>query len=332
MKIGGSDFDFVQATKTPITIPDSWVSGENKIGTGHGEAKLYIASKDRMNELFNVQSEDIKCFVIRQDLIDYMFAIESYYKSPSYSNRNKFSRNDLSSLWSDRLAKIKSLPEFIEFYVQKQDQIEGSRGYINSKDKIAYQLIREIALGDISYLSVMQLRDSKGESLYYWKLFADFDEMASRIQFIENYGKKKSKSEDKDSDLIALPAPHKRIGRTGQAEYRAKMLAACPMCFITQITEQSLLIASHIKPYAACNEEEKYDPDNGFILSPLYDKLFDKGFITFTEDQKVLISNWLYPRDKERIGIKEGQRFDWMSLNKARLNYLKYHQQYVFKK
>lgn len=332
MKIGRYDFDFIQATKTPITIPDCWVSGENKIGTGHGEAKLYIASKSKMDELFDVQSENIKCFVIKQDLIDYMYSIESYYKSPSYSNRNNFSRKDLSSLWHDRLAKITVLPDYIEFYVHKEYQIKGSRGYITSKGKNAYQLMREIALGNVTYLSVMQLRNSNGESLYYWKLFADFDEMASRIKFIENYGKKKGKFEEKASDLIALPTSQKRIARTGQSEYRSKLLADCSMCFITHITEQSLLIASHIKPYAACSEEEKYDPDNGFILSPLYDKLFDKGFITFTEDKKVLISNWLYPRDKERIGIKDNQRFDWMPLNKARLNYLKYHQQFVFKK
>ena len=77
------------------------------------------------------------------------------------------------------------------------------------------------------------------------------------------------------------------------------------------INEESLLIASHIKPWAVSDSEERIDPNNGFILSPLYDKLFDRGYITFTDDKRVTISNWLSRQVKERIGIKENQLFQF---------------------
>ncbi len=335
MKIDGINFDFQGATNVPITVPDCWVVGKNKLGKGHGEAKLYISKKEEMDSLFSdCISENIPCFVLKNDLFEYMNSIESYYKNPKYLRGDCATKQSLNELWLERMNLIKQFPnDFIYFEVQKQNQITGPRGYINSKDKNnAYHLIRKIALGDISYISIMRLTNPKGETVFYWKLFADFHEMEKRVLFIENYGKKEiaqknaSISQQSVANVQSFPK-----GRPGQSKYRDDMLEECSMCFITQITEESLLIASHIKPFAVCTEKERYDANNGFILSPLYDKLFDKGFITFTDDKRVLISNWLYPRDKERIGIKDNQFFSLMPLNSTRCSYLEYHRKYVFK-
>ncbi len=73
------------------------------------------------------------------------------------------------------------------------------------------------------------------------------------------------------------------------------------------INDERLLIASHIKYMGSFSETEKLDYKNGFMLSPLYDKLFDRGFMTFTEDRCIVLSNWISPSNKKRIGIKEGQ-------------------------
>ena len=73
-----------------------------------------------------------------------------------------------------------------------------------------------------------------------------------------------------------------RRARKGQGIYRDKMLQECPFCPITMINDERLLIASHIKPWAVSSDDEKLDPKNGFMLSPLYDKLFDRGLMTFT--------------------------------------------------
>jgi len=40
-------------------------------------------------------------------------------------------------------------------------------------------------------------------------------------------------------------------------------------------------LASHIKPWSACTNEERLDTRNGLLLSALMDKLFDRYFITF---------------------------------------------------
>lgn len=60
-------------------------------------------------------------------------------------------------------------------------------------------------------------------------------------------------------------------------------------CALTGIDLSELLVASHIVPWAE-NKQERLNPENGICLSSLYDKAFDKGLISFTDDLHVLFS------------------------------------------
>ncbi len=97
------------------------------------------------------------------------------------------------------------------------------------------------------------------------------------------------------------------------------------------INDERLLIASHIKPWAVASDKEKIDPKNGFMLSPLLDKLFDRGFITFTDERRVKISNWLSPQNQKRIGIRNEDFFQLLPIDEKRKSYLAYHREFVFK-
>ncbi|MBR4920658.1 MAG: HNH endonuclease [Prevotella sp.] len=330
MNIEGEKFTFVNTFETPITVADSWVMPKNKLGDGNGEAKLYVSSRDKMEEFFGEVGFTATCFVLRQDLQAYMQAIQSEYFSPSQEYRGK---EEMHALWSERMEKINALPSgIVVFTIREQSQIAGPRGYVNSSDKV-YKLIREISLPLVSYISAMRL-DYNGQPMFYLKLFADFEEIEKRKAFIENYGATKQESEEPffgASEEQIEPKPQIRYGREGQEEYRRKLLEECPFCPITMINEESLLIASHIKPWAVSNSKERIDPNNGFILSPLYDKLFDRGYITFSNDKRVSISNWLSRQVKERIGIKENQLFQFLPMNDSRASYLEYHRCTVFK-
>lgn len=228
--------------------------------------------------------------------------------------------------------KIEKLPEVIEFNVKAQDQIDGNRGYVNSKDS-GYEIIREISLPLVTYISIMQLTDSSGATLYYWKLFADFEAISDkRAALVYTYGKKGEKA--------PVPAPEPKVSsrqkeirqaRQGQGIYRDKLLSECPFCPITMINDERLLIASHIKPWAVATDSERLDPKNGFMLSPLYDKLFDRGLMTFTEDRRIVLSNWISPKNKERLGVKDGQFVQLLPLDEARQAYMRFHRSSVFK-
>lgn len=330
MIIEGEKFTFEDTFDTPITVADSWVMPKNKLGDGNGEAKLYFGSRDKMEKFFGEIGFTATCFVLRQDLQAYMQAIKAEYLTPSQNYRG---RDEMRWLWSERMEKINALPSgIVDFTIREQSQIAGPRGYVNSSDKV-YKLIREISLPLVSYISAMRL-DYNGQPMFYLKLFADFEEIEKRKAFIENYGASMRPEDAPWRACEAEPEPKAvtpRYGREGQDEYRRKLLEECPFCPITMINEESLLIASHIKPWAVSDSVERIDPNNGFILSPLYDKLFDRGYITFSNDKRVSISNWLSRQVKERIGIKENQFFQFLPINDARAKYLEYHRATVFK-
>lgn len=328
MKIDNQKFSLVDTLNSSITVPDCFVKQGSKIGGGNGEAKLYIAPKSVMYPFFGNVGFHAKCFLLKSDLVVYMNALHSEYIHPSQAYR---AADKMPRLWKERMEKIAKLPEVIEFTVHSQDQISGDRGYVNSKD-VGYQLIREISLPLVSYISVMQLTDTSGATIYYWKLFADFEAISDkRDALVFTYGKKTGQPDPKAVVKENTRQAEMRRARQGQGLYRDRLLSECPFCPITMINDERLLIASHIKPWAVSNNKEKLDHKNGFILSPLYDRLFDRGFMTFTKERKIRLSNWLSPANKKRLGIVDGQFVQMLPLDDERQTYLEFHRSTVFK-
>jgi predicted restriction endonuclease len=102
-----------------------------------------------------------------------------------------------------------------------------------------------------------------------------------------------------------------------------------PVCPFTGISDVRFLIASHIKPYAACeNTGEKVDPQNGFMLSPNADKLFDCGYISFTDDGVLMMSSMVNGELMSSLGLKLNTK---VLLKGDRCKeYLAYHREFVF--
>ena len=100
-------------------------------------------------------------------------------------------------------------------------------------------------------------------------------------------------------------------------------------CYFEDIS-YPVLIASHIKPYRVCSEDEQFDVNNGLLLSKNIDQLFDKGWISFEDDGKVLYSSNLDKKLKDIFDVKPLDKKYLKS--KKRLEYLKYHRKYVFDK
>ena len=327
MRILGENYRVLDTFDGDMTVPDCLVAAKNKLGKGHGEAKLYVASKDVMRSFYGKEGFVAKCFLLKDDLKQYMNAIKPEYLRPTYDYRGK---DEMAQLWNERMGKIESLDDIIYFNVYDQDQIVGIRGYINSDDD-GYQLIREISLPLVSYISVMKVTPNGKDTFFYWKLFVDYDMLNAEDALVFNYGKQKA-------DVIL---PHQSVqtkksaeigrARLGQGKYREALLEECIFCPITMINDERLLIASHIKPWAVSNDREKIDPKNGFMLSPLYDKLFDKGLISFTDDKRLIVSNWISPSNVRRMELENDKYYPKLPIDAQRSVYLDYHRSFVFK-
>jgi predicted restriction endonuclease len=88
------------------------------------------------------------------------------------------------------------------------------------------------------------------------------------------------------------------------------------------------LRASHIKPWAASNYEEKLDGYNGLLLSPHVDHLFDRGFISFQDSGGILIAKDLNPSVLEQWAIHPGENVG--KFKGKQCEYLEYHREVVF--
>ena len=117
--------------------------------------------------------------------------------------------------------------------------------------------------------------------------------------------------------------------RLGQGFFRKECLKRSPECPITHLTFEPLLRASHIKPWAACkNGNERLDPYNGIILAAHIDVLFDKGWISFTNDGEILISEEIDNISIKKIALPHKIK----SFDKNSFEYLKWHRENVFRK
>ena len=330
MRILGSNYTVLDNFDSSINVPDCIVVNKNKLGGGHGEGKLYIAPKEDMRHFYGREGFNAKCFLLKEDLKKYMNAIKPEYFRPTLEYRG---RDELKTLWKERMEIIEQQEDIIFFDVQDQTQIVGSRGYVNSDD-FGYQLIREISLPLVSYIAVLKLSDGGRTPLFYWKLFVDYDALDVNNALVFKYGRK---GEEDMAEVLPATANKRRRdaelsnARVGQGKYRDGLLEECPFCPITMINDERLLIASHIKPWAVSNDKEKLDPHNGYMLSPLYDKLFDKGLISFTDDRRMMVSNWLSPKNVQRMGLEDMKFYQFLPVGPERLQYLEYHRECVYK-
>lgn len=111
--------------------------------------------------------------------------------------------------------------------------------------------------------------------------------------------------------------------RIGQGYFRSELIKYWQGCSITNCGFAPALIASHIKPWKASTNTERLDVFNGLLLIPNFDKLFDKGYISFDKKGKIIISSLLPQSDRMILGIDKN-----IQLNKVEnkhQKYLQYH-------
>ncbi len=108
----------------------------------------------------------------------------------------------------------------------------------------------------------------------------------------------------------------------------------CPLTYIEADFDdmKTLFRASHIKGYSDCDEEEKYDLDNGLLLIANADALFDKHFITIDENKQLKFSYLLENNHKLKSQLNLNNGIFKDILNDRRMQYLAYHRKIFEKK
>ena len=117
--------------------------------------------------------------------------------------------------------------------------------------------------------------------------------------------------------------------RVGQGLFKVEVQKLEPICRLTGVSDPKHLIASHMKPWKASSNQERLDGENGLLLSPHVDHLFDRGLITFRSDGSVVPSALLDPSIPQKW--KLDLSIQGKSFKGKQLDYLTFHQDIIFK-
>ena len=119
------------------------------------------------------------------------------------------------------------------------------------------------------------------------------------------------------------------LARRGQGQFRANVLTIERACRVTKVERPEHLIASHTKPWRDSSNEERLDGENGFLLTPTIDHLFDKGFISFEGNGDLVVSPVGDRTSLVRMGITPERKLNVGGFSEGQRKFLEYHRDSV---
>jgi predicted restriction endonuclease len=240
-----------------------------------------------------------------------------------YEEQEQGYKRDISDDWQEYKERTDTLGNFEYFTIRSfQDR---ARYYIRSDNEI-WKFFRKVMLPVISYVTILKIRNRQ-EILFLFRPTLNYF-------FNKNYHPAKIREEKEKIEGAHMPQEKKLQlvqARNGQGRYRQKLLEEKSECLISKVTDERLLIASHIKPWTISNNVEKIDHYNGLALTPTYDRMFDQGFISFSANGTIIISAYISPLNIKKLNLTPNKKYDIPNLEK-RKKYLSYHRDNVLKK
>jgi hypothetical protein len=127
-----------------------------------------------------------------------------------------------------------------------------------------------------------------------------------------------------DTDRLALV-----VARRGQGLFKKHVMKFEQTCRLTGVIREEHLRASHIKPWRCATNIERLDGENGLLLTPNADHLFDRGFISFDDNGKILISPVAHLGSLRRMGVDDALE-NVRAFSAGQRHYLDHHREKVF--
>lgn len=214
----------------------------------------------------------------------------------------------------EQFIRINLAPPQKEKDVHKETDIAAAR--YNMANQIPLGIIYKVQKGEYKCLGLGLITEEDDNGIF------------KVTPFNENAVTNTITSDDTISALEVTEAISIVKRRVGQDKFREKLLKRNDSCQICGISAKHT-IASHIKPWAVAENTERLDLDNGFLLCPNHDRLFDKGYITFDNKGHIMISPQLNEIDQNLFGVLGAETIELVGKQK---DYLKYHRNNVFRK
>jgi hypothetical protein len=120
--------------------------------------------------------------------------------------------------------------------------------------------------------------------------------------------------------------------RRGQGLFKNRVMAIEKRCRVTYVDRTVHLVASHRKPWRDSGYDERLDGENGLLLTPTIDHLFDRGFIGFEDKGDLIISPVAHRPSLQRMGIETEKVVNVGGFTSGQKKFLDYHRNFVLLK
>lgn len=133
-----------------------------------------------------------------------------------------------------------------------------------------------------------------------------------------------------DARLMATEKQSIMLARRGQGLFRQRVSSVERACRITKVSQPEYLRASHSKPWRDSNNEERLNGENGLLLTPDVDSLFDRGFLSFKDNGDVLVSPVADRGSMEKMGLTANLLGNVGSFSEGQKSFLQFHREKIF--
>jgi len=117
--------------------------------------------------------------------------------------------------------------------------------------------------------------------------------------------------------------------RRGQGLFKQRLMRVETRCRITGVDNPSQLLASHCKPWRDSSNEERLNGENGLLLTPSIDHLFDRGFIGFEDSGNLIISPVAHRPSLQRMGVETDRTMNVGAFTEGQRQFLEFHRNAV---
>ncbi|HXJ03686.1 MAG TPA: HNH endonuclease [Candidatus Acidoferrum sp.] len=119
------------------------------------------------------------------------------------------------------------------------------------------------------------------------------------------------------------------VARRGQGLFKERVMEIETRCRITGVTNPIHLRASHCKPWRDSDNQERLNGENGLLLTPTIDHLFDRGFISFEDSGVLIVSPVAHAPSLNRMGVETNKIVNVGTFTEGQKQFLDYHRESV---
>ena len=120
--------------------------------------------------------------------------------------------------------------------------------------------------------------------------------------------------------------------RIGQGLFKDRVRQIETRCRITGVENQTHLVASHCKPWRDATNEQRINGENGLLLTPSIDHLFDRGFIGFENNGELIVSPVAHRPSLQQMGIETERVVNVGGFTEGQKEFLGFHRESILLK